>query len=104
MPFFISANLGEIDSCHGKPKNDIRRFIRHSGAAGTQNTKGLIGGFDDARSLVDFLSRHDGYNTRLATKVDGAGFRLIERAVKLHLRDDNWQGYLYKNLKSLFIV
>ena len=76
----------------GKPKNDVRRHIRHSGAAGTLNTDGLIGGFEDGRSLVDFLSQQSGYNYRLDSKVDGAGFKLIERAVKLYFRGENWQG------------
>ena len=66
--------------------------IQHSGAAGTLHTDGLIGGFEDGRSLVNFLSEQSGYNSRLNSKVDGAGFKLIERAVKLHYRDENWQG------------
>ena len=85
----------KIDSCHGKPKNDVRRFIRHSGAAGIRHTDGLIGGFEDGRSVVEFLTSQNGYNCRLASKVDGAGFTLIERAVKYHHRNETWQGLLY---------
>jgi hypothetical protein len=84
--------LGEIDSSHGKPKNDIRRFIRHSGVAGTSYTDGLIGGFEDGRGLVDHLNSLSGYNCKLDSKPDTSGFRLIERIVKLHERNESWQG------------
>jgi hypothetical protein len=94
--------LGEIDSSHGKPKNDIRRFIRHSGVAGTSYTDGLIGGFEDGRSLVDYLSSLSGYNCKLASKPDAAGFRLIERTVKLHDRNESWEGeYLFLSIMAL---
>ena len=57
-----------------------------------RHTDGLIGGFEDGRSVVEFLSCQNGYNCRLASKTDGAGFTLIERAVKFYHRDETWQG------------
>ena len=88
----ISFCIGEIDSSHGKPKNDIRRYTRHSGAAGTMHTEGLIGGFEDCVQLVEFLKSLPGYNCRLNSKPDSRGFQLVRREVKTHVRDENWQS------------
>jgi hypothetical protein len=96
----LASNCGHaIDSCHAKPKNDVRRHIRHSGAAGTKHTEGIIGGFVTGGNLVDFLCSQDGYNCPLPSKNDTRGYHLYQRSVKYYQPTANSIG-----LYLIFII
>ena len=79
--------------------NPTRRHIRHSGAAGTQHTDGIIGRFVTGGNLVDFLCSQDGYNCPLASKNDTRGYHLHQRSDKYYQPTANSIG-----LSSIFII
>ena len=76
-----------MDSCHGAPKSDHRRFVRREGAVGIQNAREIASGFENGAQLVPWLQSLPRYSEEIRKKPDGKGFFLKRRVV--HLWSDN---------------
>ena len=75
---------GEIDSCHGAPKNALRKHIQLASAVGRGRDE-LLGGFEDATQIVSWLQSQGRFECRLTdTSADSKGFTLTMRRVKYY--------------------
>ena len=75
---------GEIDSCHGRPKNEVRKYVNREAGQEPRFMNDLVGGFDSGSQIVNFLSTRDAFNVPLTNRPDTKGFPLTRRNVKYY--------------------
>ena len=75
---------GEIDSCHGRPKNEVRKHINREAGQEPRHMVDLVGGFDSGTQIVQFLSTIDAFNRPLTSRPDPKGFPLTRRSIKFY--------------------